>query len=253
MCETGHRRLVEVREGVLQKNDQLAHELRHRFLDAGVYVVNLVSSPGAGKTALLERTLAELKTSYRVAAIVGDLATDNDAQRLARSGAPVRQIATGTLCHLEADMLARSLEGWDLSTLDFLFIENVGNLVCPSSYDLGEDLRVVLFAVTEGEDKPVKYPTLYDTVDLALITKVDLAEVVGFDLDAARRYIDEVRPGLEVMLNSSRSGQGMELWRHRLEHGRRAALAQAMGAHAHSHAHGASEHTHSHGALTHSH
>ena len=111
MCETGHRRLIEVREGVLQKNDQLAHELRHRFLDARVYVVNMVSSPGAGKTALLERTLAELKTNYRVAAVVGDLATDNDAQRLARSGVPVKQIATGTLCHLEADMLARAIDG----------------------------------------------------------------------------------------------------------------------------------------------
>ena len=131
MCETGHRRLIEVRQGVLQKNDQLAHELRHRFLDARVYVVNMVSSPGAGKTALLERTLAELKTNYRVAAVVGDLATDNDAQRLARSGVPVKQIATGTLCHLEADMLARAIGEWDLSTLDFLFIENVGNLSLP--------------------------------------------------------------------------------------------------------------------------
>jgi hydrogenase nickel incorporation protein HypB len=245
MCETNHRRLVEVREGVLQKNDHLAHELRHRFLDAGVYVVNLVSSPGAGKTTLLERTLGELGSRYRVAALVGDLATDNDAKRLARSGAPVRQITTGTVCHLEAEMLSRALEGWDLAALDFLFIENVGNLVCPSSYDLGEDLRVVLFAVTEGEDKPVKYPTLYDTADLALLTKVDIAEVVGFDLAAARRNLDQVRPGLEVVLSSARSGEGMAVWIERLVQGR-----AAVREHVHEHAH---EHAHAHAHAAHSH
>ena len=241
MCETNHRRLVEVREGVLQKNDHLAHELRHRFLDAGVYVVNLVSSPGAGKTTLLERTLAELGSRYRVAALVGDLATDNDAKRLARSGAPVRQITTGTVCHLEAEMLSRALEGWDLAALDFLFIENVGNLVCPSSYDLGEDLRVVLFAVTEGEDKPVKYPTIYDTADLALLTKVDIAEVVGFDLEAARRNIEQVRPGLEVVLSSARSGEGMAVWIERLVQGR-ATAREHTHEHTHTHAHAAHAH-----------
>ena len=149
-------RIVDVRQGVLSKNDALAAELRQRFRAAGVTVLNLVSSPGAGKTALLERTLADLLArGRRAAALVGDLATENDARRLARSGAPVRQIVTAGICHLEAEMVAAHLAGWDLAELDFLFIENVGNLVCPSSYDLGEDARVVLLSTTEGEDKPL--------------------------------------------------------------------------------------------------
>src|ERR1700710_880556 len=171
-------RIVEVRQGVLKKNDLLARELRERFRAAGVYVVNLVSSPGAGKTALLERTLTELNSQCRVAALVGDLATDNDAQRLGRSGARVRQITTGTVCHLAAEMVAGALADWDLASLDILFVENVGNLVCPASYDLGEDLRLVLLAVTEGEDKPLKYPTIFNGADVAVVTKCDLAPVV---------------------------------------------------------------------------
>jgi hydrogenase accessory protein HypB len=145
-------RIVDVREGILKKNDLLARDLRARFRQARVFVVSLVSSPGAGKTAFLERTLGLLKETRRVGALVGDLATDNDARRLGRAGVPVRQITTGTVCHLEAQMVQEALEGWDLAALDFLFVENVGNLVCPSSYDLGEDLRVVLMSVTEGED-----------------------------------------------------------------------------------------------------
>src|ERR1700759_4949669 len=140
-------RIVEVRQGGLPKNELLAHELRRRFQAAGVFVVNLVSSPGAGKTALLERSLTELRPHCRVGALVGDLATDNDARRLGRSGAPVRQIVTGTVCHLDAEMVAGALTDWDLESLDILFVENVGNLVCPASYDLGEDLRAVLIAV----------------------------------------------------------------------------------------------------------
>src|SRR5687767_10733468 len=137
-------RLVEVRQKVLKQNDLLARSLRKRFRDAGVYVVSLVSSPGSGKTAFLEKTLTLLRGRYRVAALVGDLATENDAARLARSQAPVKQITTGTICHLDAEMVERALEEWNLQELDFLFIENVGNMVCPSSYDLGEDLRMVL-------------------------------------------------------------------------------------------------------------
>ena len=208
-------RLVEVRQKVLKQNDVVARELRARFADAGVYVVSMVSSPGAGKTALLERTLAELPPhGHRVAALVGDLATDNDARRLARSGAPVRQIVTGTVCHLEAAMVRESLAsaGWDLAALDFLFVENVGNLVCPSSYDLGEDFRAVLMSTTEGEDKPLKYPTIFNTADIAVITKSDLTEAAGFDLDAARAAIESVRPGMEVLELSSRNGQGMRRW-----------------------------------------
>ena len=174
-------RIVEVRQNVLRKNDELAHVLRRRFDQAGVFVVSLVSSPGSGKTELLQRTLSEMRTTRQVAALVGDLATDRDAQRLARSGAPVRQITTGTVCHLDAQMVDRALDGWDLDKLDVLFIENVGNLVCPASYDLGEHVRVVLMSVTEGEDKPLKYPTIFNSADAAVITKIDLADAVNFD------------------------------------------------------------------------
>lgn len=202
-------RLVEVRQNLLKQNDLVARELRARFAQAGVFVVSLVSSPGAGKTALLERLLGELGRAQRVAALVGDLATDNDAQRLARSGAPVRQITTGTVCHLEASMVRSALEGWPAAGVDLLFIENVGNLVCPAAYDLGENLRLVLFSVTEGEDKPLKYPSIFNTADLALITKIDLAAAAEFDRDAALRNIQVVRPGMPVYEVSARSGAGL--------------------------------------------
>lgn len=209
---TTQTRLVEVRQNVLKQNDIVARELRQRFHDAGVSVVSLVSSPGSGKTAFLEKTLTLMRPNYRVAALVGDLATDNDAVRLARSQAPVRQITTGTLCHLEAAMVRDALEGWDLAQLDFLFIENVGNLVCPSSYDLGEGLRVVLLSVTEGEDKPLKYPTIFNTADLAVLTKMDLAEAVEFDMAAADCNIQRVRPGMPILKVSAKSGAGMDGW-----------------------------------------
>ncbi len=205
-------RLVEVRQHILKHNDAAARVLRARFHEAGVYVVSLVSSPGAGKTAFLEKMLGRLRDRYRVAALVGDLATDNDARRLARADVPVKQITTGTVCHLEADMVAAALEGWRLEELDFLFIENVGNLVCPSTFDLGEDLRVVLFSVTEGEDKPLKYPTIFNTADVAILTKTDLTAAVEFDAVAAHRSIQAVRPGMETLEVSAKSGQGMEAW-----------------------------------------
>jgi len=175
-------------------------------------VVSLVSSPGSGKTAFLEKTLTLLRQNFRVAALVGDLATENDAVRLARSQAPVKQITTGTLCHLEAAMVAKALEEekWDLNQLDFLFVENVGNLVCPSSYDLGEDLRLVLISVTEGEDKPLKYPTIFNSADVAVVTKTDLADAVEFNWDAAYGNIQAVRPGMQVFRLSSKTGEGME-------------------------------------------
>jgi hydrogenase nickel incorporation protein HypB len=205
-------RLVEVRQKVLKQNDVVARQLRDDFRRAGVYVVSLVSSPGSGKTTLLEKTLSELARTHRVAALVGDLATDNDAQRLARAGVPVRQIVTGTVCHLEAAMVRESLADWDLRELDLLFVENVGNLVCPSSYDLGEDLRLVLFSVTEGEDKPLKYPTIFNTADAALITKIDLAEAVEFDREAARQSIFSVRPGMAIFEVSAKRGTGFDAW-----------------------------------------
>jgi len=205
-------RLVEVRRNVLKHNDVVARALRERFREAGVCVVSLVSSPGSGKTALLEKTLTMLQPEFRVAALVGDLATENDAQRLARSRAKVRQIVTGTLCHLEAEMVNRALEGWELRELDFLFLENVGNLVCPSSYDLGEQLRLVLLSVTEGEDKPLKYPTIFNSADVALVTKLDLAAAVEFDWPAAESNIQRVRPGMRVLRVSAKTGEGMEAW-----------------------------------------
>lgn len=206
-------RIVELRRGILKKNDELARELRARFEAAGVLVLNLVSSPGTGKTAFLQRTLTDLRAGgARVAALVGDLETDNDARRLAASGAPVRQINTHGICHLEAEMVGRHLDGWKLHELDYLFIENVGNLVCPSSYDLGERIRVALLSVTEGEDKPLKYPTLFNSADAAVITKMDIAEAVGFDRGTALANLQELRPGIRVFETSAKTGEGMADW-----------------------------------------
>jgi hydrogenase nickel incorporation protein HypB len=201
-------RIVELRRGILKKNDELAAGLRNRYTAAGVLVLNLVSSPGTGKTAFLERTLTALKArGARVAALVGDLETDNDARRLASSGAPVRQINTHGICHLDAEMIDKHLEGWELGELDYLFIENVGNLVCPSSYDLGEKIRVALLSVTEGEDKPLKYPTMFNSADAAVIT-----EPCGFDRAEALKNINEIRPGIRIFETSAKTGAGMDEW-----------------------------------------
>jgi len=208
-------RILDIRKGVLEKNDILAGNLRNRFQEAGVLVLNLVSSPGTGKTAFLEYTLTELTQQGRTAAaLVGDLATENDAQRLARSGAAVRQIVTGGNCHLEANMIEAHLNDWglDLNALEFLFIENVGNLVCPSHYDLGEDIRVVLLSVTEGEDKPLKYPPMFNSADVAVITKMDIAEAVEFDRETAIANIQNVRPGMTIFETSAKKGTGMDAW-----------------------------------------
>jgi hydrogenase nickel incorporation protein HypB len=221
-------RLVEIRRNLLKENDINARALRQRFHEAGIFVVSLVSSPGAGKTTLLEHTLTMLRPRYRVAALVGDLATENDCARLGRSGAPVRQITTGTVCHLEAAMVQRGLEGWQLDGFDFLFVENVGNLVCPASYDLGESLRFVAVSVTEGEDKPLKYPTIFNTADVALITKIDLAEAVGFDPAAALASVQAVRPGMRVLQVSAKTGQGMTDFLDLLEAGLLAARGTAV-------------------------
>ena len=207
--------IVELKTAVLAKNDHLAAALRSDLAAAGAVAVNLLSSPGSGKTALLEVVLTRcVERGIAVAALTGDLATENDANRLARSGAPVRQIVTGGNCHLEADMIESHLAaaGWDLNDLDFLFIENVGNLVCPSSYDLGEDLRVVLLSVTEGEDKPLKYPSMFNSSDVAMITKIDLADAVEFDRAAAYANLEAVRPGLRVFETSAKKGTGLDAW-----------------------------------------
>jgi hydrogenase nickel incorporation protein HypB len=220
-------RLVELRHNVFKKNDLLARELRNRFQEAGVHVISLVSSPGSGKTAFLEKMLTTMRPQFRVAALVGDLATENDAARLARSQAPVRQIITGTVCHLEAEMVQHALEGWDLQDFDFLFIENVGNLVCPASYDLGEELRIVLLSVTEGEDKPLKYPTIFNSADVVVITKSDLAIATEFDWVTAESNIQSVRPGIRVFRLSAKTGEGMAEFIDFLQSRRSAAIASA--------------------------
>jgi hydrogenase nickel incorporation protein HypB len=202
-------RLIEVRQHILKKNDAVARELRAQFQNQGTFVVSLVASPGAGKTELLRAILTSLASRYRVAALVGDLATENDARRLAESGAPVRQIVTGTVCHLEADMVRHSLEAWSIAAPELLFIENVGNLVCPASFDLGEHLRMILVSTTEGEDKPLKYPSIFHTSDITAITKMDLAEAVGFRRESLLSAIRAVRPGIRVFETSARTGYGV--------------------------------------------
>ena len=206
-------RVLEIRKGILNKNDEIARRLRERLHGCGLLTVNLVSSPGSGKTALLQRTLRMLREEGKSpAALVGDLATDNDAKRLAEAGVPVKQINTDGRCHLEAQMISDHLADWELSSFEYLFIENVGNLVCPSSYDLGEDVRVVLLSVTEGEDKPLKYPNIFNSADIAVLTKMDLAEACEFDLGAARRNIQAVRPGMLILTTSAKTGAGMSEW-----------------------------------------
>jgi hydrogenase nickel incorporation protein HypB len=206
-------RILEVRTRILKHNDEIARAMRRSFEQAGVLVVNVVSSPGSGKTRLLRETLARLRAAgAAVAAIVGDLETDRDARRLAESGAPVRQIETHGLCHLEAEMVRRELVDWPPTPIDYLFVENVGNLVCPTSWDLGESLRVALLSVTEGEDKPLKYPGLFNTADVALVTKIDLADACEFDRAAALAALAAVRPGMPVLETSAKSGAGLDEW-----------------------------------------
>lgn len=205
-------RVVEIASNLMLKNDAIAAKLRDRFAETGTLVVNVLSSPGSGKTTLLEQTLGRLARTYSVGALVGDQATENDAVRLARSGAPVRQITTAAECRLDAEMIRGALDGWSQRRFDVLFIENVGNLICPAEYDLGEDLRVVLFSVTEGEDKPLKYPLAFNTSHVAVVTKSDIAEAVGYDREAARTSMQQVHPGIEILELSARSGAGMDGW-----------------------------------------
>ena len=207
---TSTPRMVEVRARILKENDLLARSLRERFQKAGVVVISFVSSPGAGKTTFLESLMTKLAPRWRIGALVGDLATENDAARLRRACPQTKQITTGTVCHLDAKMIAAALDDWNLNDFDLLLIENVGNLVCPSSYDLGEAMRIVLLSTTEGEDKPLKYPTIFNTADVALLTKMDLAEAVEFDRRAALENIQRVRPGMVVLEVSAKSGLGMD-------------------------------------------
>ncbi|MGW7329632.1 hydrogenase nickel incorporation protein HypB [Streptomyces sp. NPDC054840] len=247
-------RVVDLRQAVLAKNDVAARVLRTELTARGTTVVNLLSSPGSGKTALLERELLLARErGVSVAALTADLATENDAVRLARSGVPVKQVLTDGLCHLEAAMLGRHLDGWLPEDTRLLFVENVGNLVCPAGYDLGESLRVVLASVTEGEDKPLKYPTAFGLAQLIVVTKTDIARAVEFDEAAFRANVEQVNPGVEVVLTSARAGAGLGVLLDR-------ALAAGSGTgthtpvmarqqhgygHGHAHGHG-HEHDHDH-------
>ncbi len=203
---------IDVNEPVLGRNDSIAADNRNQFEREKVLTVNVLSSPGSGKTAILERTLDDLRGKLRIGVIVGDLQTDNDARRLAEKDAPVYQINTNDICHLEAKMVQRALKQFNLSELDILFIENVGNLVCPSSFDLGEKFRVGILSVTEGEDKPLKYPTLFKTCDAVLVNKMDIADAVGFQEEVAIRNIHAITPRAEIIKISARTGQGMDGW-----------------------------------------
>ncbi len=205
-------RVVEIASNLMVKNNTIAARLRDRFAQSGTLVVNVLSSPGSGKTTLLEETLRRLSGRFRVGALVGDQATANDAQRLARSGAPVHQITTAAECRLDAEMITKALPSLGDERFDALFIENVGNLICPAEYDLGEDLRVVLFAVTEGEDKPLKYPLAFNTSHIALVTKSDIAPAVEYDRSAATAAIRQVNPGITILEISARTGAGLDEW-----------------------------------------
>lgn len=203
---------VPLEQKVLSENDRIAANLRERFRQNDVLCVNLISSPGSGKTTLLERTLEALPRDARIAVLTGDIQTENDAARLKRFGFPVKQITTGGTCHLDARMIERHLEDWKLEDLDMLFIENVGNLVCPSSYDLGEAAKVVILSVTEGEDKPLKYPSIFFKSEVMILSKIDLLPYVPFDVNAAEENARRVHPGMQILRVSSQSRIGLSSW-----------------------------------------
>ena len=203
---------LEIGQSVLQKNQRLAAQNRDLFAAHNLLVLNILSSPGSGKTTFLERTLTDLQSQLPAGAIVGDLATENDGERLRRSGAAVMQITTGTVCHLDAEMVRSAAQQLDLHRIDLLAIENVGNLVCPAAYDLGESLRVVLLSTTEGEDKPLKYPTAFKSADVAIVNKIDIAEAVGFEGETALANLQRMAPQAKIFTVSARTGEGMDRW-----------------------------------------
>ena len=204
--------VIPVEKKVLNENQRIALDLRRRFEENNVLCLNFISSPGSGKTTLLEKTLAGFAPEERVAVLTGDLQTENDAKRLARYGFPVQQIVTGGVCHLDGRMIERALEPWPLENLDVLFIENVGNLVCPASYDLGEEAKIVLLSVTEGEDKPLKYPSIFHKSSLLILTKIDLLPFVPFDIEAAEANARQVNADIDIIRVSCSTGEGMDAW-----------------------------------------
>jgi hydrogenase nickel incorporation protein HypB len=207
-----HSRVVDIETNVLHKNNHIAHHNRHWFEDHKVKVLNLMSSPGTGKTTLLEKTLEKLGTGKKVTLLVGDQKTDHDAERLLGAGGNVKQINTYSSCHLDAQMISNELGGFVSGEEDILIVENIGNLVCPAAFDLGEDQKVALLSTTEGEDKPVKYPVLFNKADLVIITKMDLMPHLDWDLTKTQNYIKQVNPKARIICLSAKSGEGMEEW-----------------------------------------
>ena len=219
---------VPLEKRVLSENDRIAAGLRARFREHAVLALNLISSPGSGKTSLLEKTLESLPQNERVGILTGDIQTDNDARRLARFGFPVKQITTGGTCHLDARMIERGLEDWRLQDIDLLLIENVGNLVCPASYDLGEAAKIVMLSVTEGEDKPLKYPSIFFKSELLVLNKVDLLPYVPFDISAAEENARRIHPGMDIVRVSCTTGDGIQQWLAWLEQRRLLRLAARL-------------------------
>lgn len=231
----GHAHGMDVHVPVLDANDRLAERNRGFFEAKKLLVINVFSSPGSGKTSLLQKTAEMLRNRVRMGVIVGDLATDHDAERLSRADIPVVQITTGTMCHLDARMITEAMKRMPLDDLDVLVIENVGNLVCPASYDLGEGMRVVLLSVTEGEDKPLKYPPMFHSADVALVTKSDLADAVDFDRDAALAALNKVAHHARVIELSSKTGEGMDIWCGEIEERVRRIRSGRVQEHVHHH------------------
>jgi hydrogenase nickel incorporation protein HypB len=260
-CGCGDTELVpvELHEKILAGNDRAARHNREHFVEAGVLALNLMGSPGAGKTAVLEATArAAAAKGWRLGAVSADLATDNDARRLEKAGIPSRAITTGQACHLDAELVHRSLHDFPWRETDVFFIENVGNLVCPAIYDLGQAANVVVLSVTEGEDKPLKYPVMFKAADLVLLTKCDLVPHLDVDLAKVHDALARVMPRPETIEVSARTGKGMDAWvawldrlRARVAPG--GARAAKPHSHAHHHGHGDPSHGHGHGDHTHPH
>ena len=259
-CGCGDPELVpvELHEKILAGNDRAAAHNREHFRESGVLALNIMGSPGSGKTAVLEAT-ARVMDGLRLGAVSADLATDNDARRLAKAGIPSKAITTGQACHLDAELVHRSLHDFPWRDLDIFFIENVGNLVCPAIYDLGQEANVVALSVTEGEDKPLKYPVMFQKAQLVLVTKCDLVPHLDVDLRRIEDALSRVMPEPRVLQVSARTGQGMDRWKAWLEEMRAPIVRSGSGegrAHAHGHPH---EHAHGghgehdHGAGEHGH
>ena len=217
---------IRLDKRVVSESDRLAVELKHRFVAAGVFVANLMSSPGAGKTALLEETARRLAPEFRMAVIEGDLATDRDAQRIRRAGIPCHQINTGGGCHLSAQQIEEALEEFDLAALDILFIENVGNLVCPAEFDLGERRRIVVSSTPEGDDKPIKYPVAFHNADCVVLNKIDLLAATNFSVQAFRGFVRGLKADIPILELSCRTGEGLDAWLQWLRAERAAAKAE---------------------------